>query len=76
MRVRMLSTAAGPAGVWPAGSIQDLSDKQALLLVGGGYAEAITIAPVPTSGPEVKQKPATETPEPPQPKVRAARGRR
>lgn len=53
MRVRMLSTAAGPAGVWPAGSIQDLPDEQGRALMAAGAAEAATPAavPEPASGP-------------------------
>ena len=41
MRIKMLTTAAGPDGVWPAGSIQDLAAPQAKALISGGFAEPI-----------------------------------
>lgn len=41
MRVRMLKQAAGPDGVWPAGSIQDVAPFMAVALIEGGYAQAV-----------------------------------
>lgn len=38
MKVRMLSTAAGPDGVWPVHSPQDLPDDVALDLIRRGHA--------------------------------------
>jgi predicted patatin/cPLA2 family phospholipase len=78
MRVRMLTTAAGPAGVWMAGSIQEVSDEQGRHFVDGGYAEAIPVPPAPRLGPE--PEPVAETPEPvaaePTAKKKGPRGRR
>lgn len=39
MKVRMLTLAAGPAGVWPAGQVVDVDPLQAKALLAGGYAE-------------------------------------
>jgi len=45
VKVRMLSLAAGPSGVFPAGTIRDVTDDEALVLVDGGYAEFVASAP-------------------------------
>lgn len=45
MRVRMMATAASPAGVLLAGEVWDLAETQAVALVAGGYAAALEIAP-------------------------------
>lgn len=44
MRVRMLTMAAGPGGVFPSGSIRDLPDGEAYALIEGRYAEQIETA--------------------------------
>lgn len=49
MRVKMLSTYAGPAGSCAPGKTIDLPDDQAKGLIDGGYAEAV--------GGEVAEKP-------------------
>lgn len=41
MRVRMRSAAAGPAGVWPAGSEIEVAAALAEQLIRGGYAVAV-----------------------------------
>lgn len=41
MRVRMLATAAGPSGVFPAGLVVDIDEELASAFVSGGYAEAV-----------------------------------
>lgn len=38
MKIRMLSTAAGPLGVWPEKSTQDVPDEIAEGLIAGGHA--------------------------------------
>lgn len=38
MRVRMIKTAAGPDGVWPAGSLQTMSDGAGAALLGDDAA--------------------------------------
>lgn len=65
MKVKLAGLSAGPAGVFPAGSVVDLPDQQARQLIASGQAEAVD-APVPnpepeqaTSGPE---EAATEKP--------------
>lgn len=40
MRVRMLSTMAGPRGVFTSGQTVDLSGPEAEMLIRGGYAVA------------------------------------
>lgn len=47
MKVRMLSTAAGPDGVWPVHSVQDLPDEVALELIRGGHAVGLRQAQPP-----------------------------
>lgn len=44
MKVRMLSTAAGPHGVWPERSEQDLPEGVALSLIRGGHAVGLASA--------------------------------
>jgi len=41
MRIRMLTTAAGPTVNWPAGSVQVVDEALGQALVAGGYAEAL-----------------------------------
>lgn len=41
MRIRMLSTAAGPDGVWAEGSVQNVPRALALPLLEAGYAVAL-----------------------------------
>lgn len=79
MRVRMLTTAAGPDGVLLAGSTVDLPDDQALSFLRGGYAEAVLTAsaPQPTPEPEpVLEQAVEEKPERRKPKARTTRGHR
>lgn len=45
MRVRMLTKAAGPSGIWPEGSVQDVSDGMGKALIGSGFAEAVDVEP-------------------------------
>jgi hypothetical protein len=50
MRVRMLTTMAGPEGAWPAGAVASLPDETAMSLVVAGYAVAVDpviVAPAP-----------------------------
>lgn len=42
MRVRMVTGAAGPQGVWPPGAVIEASESLALALIAGGYAEAVS----------------------------------
>lgn len=39
MRVKMLTTAAGPDGVFLAGQVVDVDDRLAKAFIAGGYAE-------------------------------------
>ena len=41
MRIRLLSTMAGPGGVYPPGTVRDLPRADALDLIEGGYAEQV-----------------------------------
>lgn len=45
MQVRMVTTAAGPDGVWPAGSVANVDRDQADVLVRFGYATAVAPPP-------------------------------
>lgn len=46
MRVRMHTTAAGPAGVYLSGSTVDVPDEQAAAFIVAGYATAAPLPPV------------------------------
>ena len=41
MKVKLITTYAGPRGTWMAGCTIDLPDKEAKGLVDGGYAEIV-----------------------------------
>ncbi len=41
MRVKMLATAAGPNGVFPAGQVVDVDEILAKAFIAGGYAESV-----------------------------------
>ncbi|MBT9176896.1 MAG: hypothetical protein DDT20_01221 [Firmicutes bacterium] len=41
MLIRMLTTAASPAGVYLAGAVVDLDDDAAQEFISGGYAQAV-----------------------------------
>jgi len=41
MRVKMLTTAASPDGVFLAGQVVDVDEKLAKAFITGGYAEAV-----------------------------------
>lgn len=49
MHVKMLTTAAGPDGVFPAGQVADIDEKLAKAFVAGGYAEAVDKPKTPES---------------------------
>lgn len=63
MKVRMITTAAGPDGVYPADSVQDLGGPFARALVDGGYA--LPLEPMPTES-ETLEPPRDATLEPPE----------
>jgi hypothetical protein len=46
MQIRMITTAAGPLGVWPSGTVQVVDDAIGAAFVDGGYAVAVS-APKP-----------------------------
>jgi len=46
MQVRMITTAAGPEGVWPAGSVQNIDEATAQTLIDGNFAEPIGVPQV------------------------------
>lgn len=46
-RVRMLTTAASPDGVYHRGEVWQVGDAQAAALVAGGYAAAVDVDPLP-----------------------------
>ena len=58
MRIRMITTAAGPNGVWPAGSVQRVDQETAETLIRYGFAEAVDPAPA-----AVGRETATAVPE-------------
>jgi len=46
MRVKMLTTAANPDGVWPAGQVVDVPIGVGQALIDGGYAQVVDEAKV------------------------------
>lgn len=60
-RVRMLTTAASPDGVYQRGEFWELGDAQAAALIDGGYAEAVDAGPLPAG---VSQGPETASMQP------------
>ena len=76
MRIRMITTAAGPHGVWPAGSVQRVDQETAETLIRYGFAEAVDPAPAAvgretaTAVPEMERAvdPVTETAPKPAPR--------
>ncbi len=68
MKVRLISTMAGPAGAFQAGQVVEFSDKQARELIAGGYA--VAYEPVEAAA---EQQPETATRPAPKPRRRAAR---
>jgi len=59
MRIQMTTLAAGPEGVWPVGSIQDVSPEEARALVAGRHARYVG---QPEPEPEVVEEPAQPEP--------------
>ena len=59
MRVRMLTTAAGPGGVFIAGQVRDVDAEYGDELVAGGFAAVMEAEPRP-------EAPETATAEPPE----------
>jgi hypothetical protein len=59
MRVRMLTTLAGPLGTSPAGTELDLADTVAHEMIAGRYAVALESAEEPA--PEAAEQPPVET---------------
>lgn len=49
MRIRMLTTAAGPEGVRLVGQVVAVADDEANALIEGGYAEAVETPPRPSA---------------------------
>jgi hypothetical protein len=60
MRIRMTTLRAGPAGVWPVGSVQDCPPAEARALIDGGYAVAVERAPDPAAEKAAAEKAAAE----------------
>ena len=61
MRVRMITTLAGPQGAASAGQEVDLDAKTATALIEGGYARAVK-APVETAALQPPEKAVTGRP--------------
>ncbi len=57
MKIRLITLMAGPAGVFPPGSVLEVSPEEARALIAGGYAEPV---PRPAAAPKV-EPPAVET---------------
>lgn len=64
MRVRMLTTMAGPAGVFQPNEIADFDRALALTLIEGGYAERVESATVAAPETAVRPEPKPRTLEP------------
>lgn len=64
MRVRMLTTAAGPDGTYHVGETWNVPQDDGVGLVVGGYATALDpVVPVPTTMPPVETTLAPPAPE-------------
>lgn len=75
MKVQMTTTAAGPAGVWPAGAVVDVDASTAGALVDGGYAVPLDPSADAVPGePEAAQPGPTEPEEAPRPRRRRGVG--
>lgn len=62
MRVKMLTTAAGPDGVFLAGQVVDVKDELGKAFVAGGYAEAVDkLRPVESAAIEPPEKAVLQT---------------
>ncbi len=59
MRVRMVTTAAGPMGIFQAGHEYDLPKEFANSLIAGGYARPVKAIPAPVEA-EVLPEPEIE----------------
>lgn len=70
MKIRMLTTMAGPAGVFLAGQVADFEDGHALALIKAGYAEPV--APPKKVAMETAVLPQPETTSRPAPQPRHA----
>ena len=57
MKIRLITLMAGPEGVFPPGSVIEVSPEEARALIAGGYAEPV---PRPAAAPKV-EPPAVET---------------
>jgi hypothetical protein len=75
VKIRMLTTAAGPSiGVLTAGQIVDVDDMLGQALVGSKYAEEISLPDGAEAQPETAELPsAPETAELPRPRARRGR---
>ena len=63
MKVQMVTLAAGPEGVYPAGAVVDVPEAQAIAWIEGGYAtpareerETATVEPAETAVVVTKKK--------------------
>jgi len=73
MKVKLITTYAGPKGTFFAGTTIDVSEKEANDLVGGGYAKRVVIvSPVPTAEDAIE----TATVDVPEKAVTRGKGRR
>lgn len=64
MKVKMLTTSAGPDGIRMAGQVVEVDKEEAKALIDGGYAEAVEE----TNHQEEEKKPAAEQEEEEKPK--------
>lgn len=71
-KVKMITLASGPDGVFPPGSEKECSDQEAKDLVDGKYAEYIQEKPPPKKRPAKKKKPAAKVETATDPKAAAA----
>ncbi len=70
MKVKLLTTMAGPEGTVLAGQIADLDDARARELIAGGYAEAVAEAKF--AAPEKATREPEETAVLPKPKGKSS----
>lgn len=62
MKIRMVTLAAGPGGIYAPGAIVDLDEAIAAAMVAGGYAVLVGVSPVsPSVLPELGREIAVDT---------------
>ena len=60
MKIRLITLMAGPEGVFPPGSVIEVSPEEARALIAGGYAEHVPPAALPKVEPSAVETAAVQ----------------